>query len=155
MMSLTTRLNTVLLLLFLVGSPASTLYANESEEETEIEQNEEQETEPAITLYVEMGDPFITDVGEPATKLTYLKANVSLRVSSDTAQTAVVTHMPRLRHELVMLFGEQTDVGHITSTQGQDALREEARTRINTVLAEQKTETEVQDVLFTTFVVQR
>jgi flagellar FliL protein len=63
--------------------------------------------------------------------------------------------MPRLRHELVMLFGEQTDVGNITSTQGQEALREEARTRINTVLAEQMTETEVQDVLFTTFVVQR
>ncbi len=155
MMSLTTRLNTVLLLLFLGGSPASTLYAEEHDEETEVEQNEEEETEPAITLYVEMGKSFITHVGEPATKLTYLKADVSLRVSSDAAQTALVTHMPRLRHELVMLFGEQTDVGNIISTQGQEALREEARTRINTVLAEQKTETEVQDVLFTTFVVQR
>jgi len=155
MMSLTTRLNTALPLLFLVGLPASAIYADEHDEEAEVEQNEEEATEPAITLYVEMGDPFITDVGEPATKLTYLKANVSLRVSSDEAQTALVTHMPRLRHELVMLFGEQTDVGNITSTQGQEALREEARTRINTVLAEQMTETEVQDVLFTTFVVQR
>lgn len=155
MMPLTTRLNTVFLLLFLVGSPTSILYADESDEETEVEQNQEEEAEPAITLYVEMGKPFITHVGEPATKLTYLKAGVSLRVSSDAAQTALVSHMPRLRHELVMLFGEQTDVGNITSTQGQEALREEAQRRINTVLAGQKTETEVQDVLFTSFVIQR
>lgn len=155
MMLLTTRLNTVLLLLLLVWLPTATLQAEQNDEETEVEQSEEEDTEPAITLYVEMGKPFITHIGEPASKLAYLKADVSLRVSSDAAQTALVTHMPRLRHELVMLFGEQTDVSNLASTQAQEALREEARTRINKVLADQKTENEVQDVLFTTFVVQR
>lgn len=155
MMSLTAPLKTVLLLLFLAGLPASTLHAEENSEEAEVGQSEEGEAEPAITLYVEMGKPFITHVGEPASKLAYLKADVSLRVSSDAAQTAVVAHMPRLRHELVMLFGEQTDISNLSSTQAQEAIREEARTRINKVLADQKTENEVQDVLFTTFVVQR
>lgn len=155
MMLLTTRLNTVLILLLLVWFPASVLHGEESDTEAEVEQNEEEETEPAVTLYVEMGKSFITHIGEPASKLAYLKADVSLRVSSDAAQTAVVTHMPRLRHELVMLFGEQADVSNLSSTQAQEALREDARTRINTVLAAQKTENEVQDVLFTTFVVQR
>ncbi|MEX0605070.1 MAG: flagellar basal body-associated FliL family protein [Marinobacter sp.] len=153
-----TRLNAVLVLfLSLVLLPASTLHAEENGDEPETSQSEDEEAdaEPAITLYVEMGKPFITHVGEPATKLTYLKADVSLRVSSEAAQTALVNHMPRLRHEIVMLFGEQTDVANLTSTQGQDALREEARTRINTVLTKQQTDDEVQDVLFTTFVVQR
>lgn len=154
MMLLTTRLNTVLLLL-LVWLPAATLQAEENDATTEVAQSEEDETEPAITLYVEMGKPFITHIGKPASTLAYLKANVSLRVSSDAAQTALVTHMPRLRHELVMLFGEQSDVSNLASTQAQEALRAEARARINTVLTDQQTGNEVQDVLFTTFVVQR
>ena len=155
MMLLTTRFNTLLLLLILASAPVSFLYAEESDAEAEVEQSEEEESEPAVTLYVEMGKPFITHIGEPSTKLTYLKADVSLRVSSDAAQTALVSHMPRLRHELVMLFGEQTDVTQLASTQGQETLREEAKARINEVLATQQTDSEVQDVLFTTFVVQR
>ncbi|WP_246180603.1 flagellar basal body-associated FliL family protein [Marinobacter changyiensis] len=154
MMLLITRLNTVLLLL-LVWLPAATLQAEENDATTEVAQSEEDETEPAITLYVEMGKPFITHIGKPASTLAYLKANVSLRVSSDAAQTALVTHMPRLRHELVMLFGEQSDVSNLASTQAQEALRAEARARINNVLTDQQTGNEVQDVLFTTFVVQR
>lgn len=150
MTSISLRFNTVItvLLLMLTTLPFSALHAEESEEA-------EMEQEPAVTLYIEMGSPFITHVGEPQNKLKYLKANVTLRASSETVQSAVQAHMPRLRHELVMLFGEQKDLDVLSSSQGQEALREEARTRINTVLKQQQVEEEVADVLFTTFVVQR
>ncbi|MBC7182612.1 MAG: flagellar basal body-associated FliL family protein, partial [Marinobacter sp.] len=65
------------------------------------------------------------------------------------------THMPRLRHELVMLFGEQTDTERLTSMEGQQALREEAKRRINAVLEEQQTGESIAGVLFTEFVVQK
>lgn len=126
----------------------------ENDEEQQEEQTEE-EQQPRITDYIEMNPPFVTHVGEPGDKLTYLKAAVTIRASRETTRAAVETHMPRLRHELVMLFGEQTDADRLTTNDGQQALREEAKKRINAVLEEQQTGEAIADVLFTTFVVQR
>ena len=110
---------------------------------------------PAFTEYVEMKPSFVTHVGEPSERLKYLKADVSLRVNSETARAAIETHMPRLRHELVMLFGEQADLETLSSPEGQQAVREEARTRLNQVLEQQQTGEQITDVLFSTFVIQR
>ena len=111
--------------------------------------------ERGVTDYIAMEPPFVTHVGEPGNKVIYLKASVTLRASQETTRDAVQTHMPRLRHELVMLFGEQTDVDLLTTQQGQQALREEATQRINAALEEQKTGERITGVLFTEFVVQR
>ena len=54
-----------------------------------------------------------------------------------------------------MLFGEQTDSERLTALEGQQALREEATTRINQVLEEQQTGESITGVLFTEFVVQK
>jgi flagellar FliL protein len=102
-----------------------------------------------------MNPPFVTHVGEPGSSLVYLKTAVTLRASSTSTRPVLETHMPRLRHELVMLFGEQTDVDALSGNAGQNALREEAKKRINQVLEEQQTGESVSDVLFTEFVVQR
>ena len=124
-------------------------------EETGEEAEEVVEEAPGITDYIEMGPPFVTHVGQADGPLTYLKAAVSLRASSATTRPAVEAHMPRFRHELVMLFGEQTDTEKLTSTEGQKALREEALARINAVLEQQQTGEAVTGVLFTEFVVQK
>lgn len=119
------------------------------------EESQEQQEEPGITDYIEMAPSFVTHVGEPGTKLTYLKAAVTLRASKETTRPAVEAHMPRLRHELVMLFGEQTDTDRLSGNEGQEALREEATKRINAVLEEQQTGESITGVLFTEFVVQK
>lgn len=116
---------------------------------------EDKPTASAYTDYVEMKPSFVTHVGEPSEKLKYLKADVTLRVDTETAAGAIKTHMPRLRHELVMLLGEQTDLETLSSSDGQQALREQARERMNQVLTDQQTGETIVDVLFTTFVIQR
>lgn len=108
-----------------------------------------------VTDYIDMEPAFITHVGQPGPRVTYLKAAVTLRANRKSTRAAVEAHMPRLRHELVMLFGEQTDVDQLTTVAGQEALREEARTRINNVLEEQRTGETITEVLFTEFVVQK
>ena len=109
----------------------------------------------AFTDYIEMRPAFVTHVGEPSERIRYLKADVSLRVNTETARAAIETHMPRLRHELVMLFGEHADLDTLSSPEGQQTLRETARDRLNTVLEEQQTGETITDVLFSTFVIQR
>ena len=146
-----------LLLIIALTLPISQIgFAQEenADEEQAEEQTEESET-PTVTDYIAMDPPFVTHVGKPDNSLVYLKAAVTLRASSAGTRPVVETHMPRLRHELVMLFGQQTDVDAMTSNAGQNALREEAKKRINKVLEEQQTGEQVADVLFTEFVVQR
>lgn len=138
----------LLFMCLILTLPIALVHASESEPAA----SEEGE---AQTIYVDMTPAFVTQVGTPGQRLSYLKANVTLRVSSKAAEDAVKTHMPRLRHELVMLFSAQTDTDQLSSGEGQDALKKEALARINKVLEDQHREERVDDVLFTTFVVQR
>ena len=140
----------VLLIIFMLFSLLPAAWA---EDTASVE--EEAAEESGITDYIPMEPAFVTHVGSPGGKLTYLKAAVTLRASQQTTRTAVVAHMPRLRHELVMLFGEQTDTDKLTTMEGQEVLREEAKSRINGVLEEQQTGEAITGVLFTEFVVQK
>lgn len=147
---MTLRLKPVLTLLLLIGSlSAFPVLAEDADTE------DDEVTEPAVTDYIAMEPAFVTHIGQPGSKITYLKASVSLRASTEGARPAVEAHMPRLRHELVMLFGEQTDVNTLTTMEGQQALAEEAKARINQVMEEQHTGESITGVLFTEFVVQK
>jgi flagellar FliL protein len=141
----------VLMILFMLFAMVSSPVFSQEEEAAE----EETVEEGGVTDYIGMEPAFVTHVGTPGNKPTYLKAAVSLRAGSTSTRPAVEAHMPRLRHELVMLFGEQTDVNRLTSLEGQQALREEATRRINAVLEEQQTGEQIVGVLFTEFVVQK
>lgn len=141
-----------LLLALLMMTPGPALFAQEEAEEAA----EEAETEEnRITDYIEMEPAFITNVGPAEGKISYLKAMVSLRASSATTRPAVEAHMPRIRHELVMLFGEQTDLDRISGNEGRQYLSQTARERINAVLEAQQTGEQIDEVLFTEFVIQR
>jgi len=116
----------------------------------------EEETAPAVpSVYVEMKPAFVTHLssnGSP--RLSYVKALVTLRVAGEEAQAAVETHMPRLRHELVMLLGEQTSADELQAQPARQALASEAKTRLQAALDQEQTGVELRDVLFTQFVVQ-
>jgi len=142
------------LLLTLMAGPALADEAGATAAE-ETEQVIGEAEAPGVTDYIAMNPPFVTHVGKSGNRIIYLKASVSLRASSANVRPAVEAHMPRLRHELVMLFGEQTDIDQLTSTEGQQLLREEAKNRINQVLEEQQTGESITGVLFTEFVVQK
>ena len=146
----------MLILILSLTMPMTGLAQEDAPEDEEAAEEQADENEaPSVTDYIAMNPPFVTHVGPPDTSLVYLKAAVTLRASSASTRPVLETHMPRLRHELVMLFGEQTDVDTLASNTGQTALREEAKTRINAVLEEQQTGEQIADVLFTEFVVQR
>jgi flagellar FliL protein len=112
-------------------------------------------TESTITDYISLEPAFVTHVGPQSGKLSYLKTSVSLRANASTTRPAVEAHMPRIRHELVLLFGEQSDVDALTRPDTQQALATEAAVRINKALEDQRIGETVSGVLFTEFVVQK
>ncbi|WP_165856241.1 flagellar basal body-associated FliL family protein [Marinobacter sp. JSM 1782161] len=143
--------------LFMAGGLALFCLANSlplhAEEDTPDENSEEQAETATPSVYVEMDPPFITNIGQSTGRLSYVKAEVTLRVDS-TAETAVTAHEPRLRHEMVMLLARE-DREALSSTQGQEALRQQALDTFNQVLEDEQTGATIKDVLFTSFVVQR
>jgi len=129
-------------------SLAALAYSEEPDESAE-------PAEPTITDYISLEPAFVTHIGPPGGKLSYLKASVSLRADASTTRPAVEAHMPRIRHELVLLFGEQSDVDALTRPDTQQTLATEATARVNQVLENQHTGEVVSGVLFTEFVVQK
>jgi flagellar FliL protein len=119
--------------------------------------------------YIEMTPAFVVNFATSG-KLGYLKTDVSLRVASATVP-AVEHHMPALRHEIIMLLSRQTPET-LASVEQRETMRLEALAAVRKVLAEasgqlpapagamqagggKPAEQPVQDLLFTSFIVQR
>jgi flagellar FliL protein len=113
--------------------------------------------------YIEMTPAFVVNFGA-AGRIGYLKTDVSLRVSAETAG-AVRLHMPALRHELIMLLSSQSAEA-LAAPEQREALRLAALEAVRKVIAAaaghppaagdaKPAETGVQDLLFTSFILQR
>ncbi len=104
--------------------------------------------------YFDIEPAFVANFGVSKSKLKFVKANVAVRATSDGAIDALVSHEPRVRHEIVMLLSRQNDESMVSS-QGQEEIRAEALQLVQAVLEEETGSPQIDDLLFTTFVVQR
>lgn len=113
--------------------------------------------------YIEMTPAFVVNFGTTG-RIGYLQTDVSLRVSAQAA-TAVERHMPALRHELIMLLSSQS-AETLQAPEQREALRLAALEAVRKVIAAaagnpstagdaSPAETGVQDLLFTSFILQR
>lgn len=110
---------------------------------------------PAIAApsYVELKPEFVVNYGSEG-RLRYLKAEVTLRARDDSAAIEINHHADYLRHQLVMLLSRQT-LSTLTSASGKEALREEALKVLQDVMLQETGQSMIDQVLFTTFVIQR
>ncbi|HBI78186.1 MAG TPA: flagellar basal body protein FliL, partial [Marinobacter adhaerens] len=83
---MTRQPKSVLTLLFLLFATISLPAVSQEEENADEDVAEE---ENSFTDYISMDPPFVTHVGTPGNKPTYLKAAVSLRANSASARPAV------------------------------------------------------------------
>lgn len=104
--------------------------------------------------YMEIKPALITNFGGSG-PIRFLKAEITLRVgkSPDTRE-AVAHHMPRIRHELIMLLSRQNGAD-LESMEGKDKLRQDALLAIQKFLEVEAGKKMVDDLLFTNFVIQR
>lgn len=118
-------------------------------------QSQEEESGEGVdeVRYIELTPAIVTNYGGPG-KLKYIKAEVSLRVSTQEAYRSVVRHMPLLRHTVVMLLGEQTDET-IADSAAKDELRQAALAQVKAAMQKEAGGPMVEDLLFSTFFVQQ
>jgi len=119
------------------------------------EDDDVEEKAPAISKYYDLKPSFVTNFGSTKQKkLKFVKADVSIRTSSDSAVTNVMNHDALVRHHIVMLLSRQPET-RISSSAGQEEIRVEALNIVKEVLEEETGSVQIDDLMFTSFVVQR
>lgn len=101
--------------------------------------------------YVEL-KPFIANFGGPG-KMRFLKCEVTIQAGSEGAHHDINHHLPSIRNELVFLFSAQTGE-RLETVEGQGELAKEALQRVRQLLVEEEGEALIDDLFFTSFVVQ-
>ncbi len=83
----------------------------------------------------------------------YLQVGVELMARDQAVLDAVKTHMPVVRNNLILLFGDQ-DYDTLDNRAGKEQLRAKAREAVNEVLSNHGIEGQVEAVYFTSFILQ-
>lgn len=102
--------------------------------------------------YVELEPSFTINYGE-GSRLRYLQTSISLLVPDGTAALEVSTHSDAIRHEIIMLISAQ-DRETLTSTAGRSELQVDLLERIQAYMEQETGAPQVDQVLFTAFVIQ-
>ncbi len=105
--------------------------------------------------YVPLQPAFIANFGvSEAGNLKYVKAEISIRVSTHDAEMAARYHLPALRNALVLLLSRQDEVS-VSTGSGREAIREQALVELRAIMKAEEGQPYIEDLMFTNFVVQR
>lgn len=102
--------------------------------------------------YVDLGPSFIVNFPHQG-RQRYMQAELSVLARDDAAVEAVRQHMPAIRHRLITLFNAQLLLV-FEDPAGVNTLRELATEEVRQVLQEELGRPGIEEVLFTTFVMQ-
>jgi flagellar FliL protein len=104
--------------------------------------------------YVTLQPAFVTNFGVTKTgRLTYLKADVTLKVANAEGEAALKYHTPALRNALVLLFSRQEDAA-VSSSDGREQIRQQALSELRDIMQTESGEPVIEDLVFSNFVVQ-
>lgn len=83
----------------------------------------------------------------------YMQVHVVLMGRDPAAMKTVAEHLPLIRNELVMLFGN-ADFQSLSTAAGKEALREQATAAVQTLMEQELGQAVIESVLFTNLVLQ-
>jgi len=116
------------------------------------DEDEEEEKAPDV-MYVDMSPAFIVNLGNNVAASSYLKAEVQLVINGEDEADRIRYHVAPIRHELVMLLSSKTK-DELKSSEAREALQAQALTKMNDHLDQLEKKLKIEEVLFTTFIVQ-
>ncbi|MEP3351410.1 MAG: flagellar basal body-associated FliL family protein [Marinomonas sp.] len=110
------------------------------------------DVDPASTAYIELKPSFVVNNVSDGSKLTYIKADISLRTSE--AQRALIeANMPLVKDALVMFLSSRTNA-QVTGAIAREATRAAGAVAVNEALQAETGTSPIQDILFSSFVTQ-
>lgn len=117
------------------------IYAPWATAESEIEKAQYVKIKPSITTN------YISE------RLRYVQADVAIKVRGDDSVSAVEAHIPRIKHQLIMVLSRQEYDG-VSTQEGRAIIKELALEEINTIMDGEGLRPTIEEVLFTGFIVE-
>lgn len=108
--------------------------------------------EASETKYIHLTPAFVVNYGNTG-RMKYLRTEVALKVTGALAASAVTTHRPYIRNNLVFLLTAQ-DSDIVNSSAGRETLRKVALDEVRALMTELEGAPMVDDLYFENFVVQ-
>lgn len=103
-------------------------------------------------LYFAFDPPFVTSFQDQSLA-RFMQVTVEVMSHDEESIKEVETYAPAIRNALVMVFGSQT-FESVRTREGKEAMRAEVLAEIQKLMTEQTGKPGVEDVYFTSFVVQ-
>ena len=117
------------------------------------EDEESEEVVAKTSSYVSLGGPMILNLSNDNKRLTFLQLKADILVDDSASEALVKTHVPAIRHELIVLLSEQK-VRDMKSSAKREEIRKIASTQVHALIADLTGSKDVSDVLFSSFLVQ-
>jgi len=112
----------------------------------------EEVTTPKTPIYVPLHPAFLANF-EDQSSAAYIQADVQIMTYDDAVETAVKTHMPQIRNDLLLLFGSQK-YEELNTVKGKRELSKKAIEAVSKVLKDAGEPHSIEAFLFTSFVMQ-
>lgn len=103
-------------------------------------------------IYQSLEPPFVVNF-QDQTQVRFLQVSIEISSRDTDVVEAVKAHMPVIRSNLILLLSSQS-FGDISAREGKENLRASALAEINMILKERTGRAGVEDVYFTSFVMQ-
>lgn len=145
----------LLLVLVLLSSAAAgvAIYMVMNNEGTADDNNlQSQQVERQSPIFVTI-DPFTVNLADDRYGSRLLYAGISLKVNDEESRNILEEHMPQVRSRLLTLFSGK-EAQDLTSPEGKRQLSQEVIAALSEPLTERQSHVEIQEVLFTEFIVQ-
>ncbi len=112
-----------------------------------------EEVEVKTSAYVSLGDSMVLNLSNDNHRLTFLQLKADVLVADSAAETLVKTHVPAIRHKLILLLSEQK-ANDMKSPAKREEIRKMATTQVQELMVDLADNKDITDILFSSFLVQ-
>lgn len=116
-------------------------------------QDADEEAPKTNSAYVSLGKAMVLNLSSQKTKITFLQISADALIDDDADLELVKTHIPAMRHTLIVLLSEQSDVD-MKSSMKREQLRQQATTEVKSLITELTGKDLISDLLFSSILVQ-
>lgn len=113
----------------------------------------EEEAPAPSSAYVSLGEPMVLNLTSNSKRLTFLQISADVLVSDSDIEETIKTHVPAIRHSLIILLSEQ-NAGDIKSPSKREEIRKQATTQVQALIADLSGAKEKTEILFSSILVQ-
>ncbi len=114
---------------------------------------EEEDALKVQPSYVSLGKPMVLNLSTHGKRLTFLQVSADVLVKDDDAKEVVETHIPAIRHELILLLSEQL-ASDMKSPTKREEIRQLALVNIRSRIEDLSGNKDIEEVLFSEILVQ-